>query len=145
MMMIGLWTEEKNKKKWGWWYLYLYLCLYLYCNWDDGTMISNKNKKHTKFDDDWEMGKTTEIYITITKKYKLWSCWYWWWYASEHDLSDNRKYENVKQIQKNLNDVDGEDDFAKYRLDSPTITTHIWKVTMMIGMKKIKWNQKQTQ
>ena len=42
-----------------------------------------------------------------------------------NDLSDNSKYENVKQIQKNLNDVDGEDGFARYQLDSTTITTHI--------------------
>ena len=45
---------------------------------------------------------------------------------------------NCKQIQKNLTDVDGEDGFARYQLDSTTITTHIRKVTMMIGMKKIQ-------
>ena len=43
--------------------------LYLYCNWEDGTMIWNKNKKQTKVDEDWEI--TTEIYIIIAKKYKL--------------------------------------------------------------------------
>ena len=65
------------------------------------------------------------------------------WY--HNDLSENRKYGNAKQIQKNLNDVDGEDDFARHQLDSTTITPHIWKVTMMIGMKKIKWNWETTQ
>jgi len=34
-------------------------------------MIWNKNMKQTKVDEDWEMGITTEIYITIAKKYKL--------------------------------------------------------------------------
>ena len=62
-----------------------------------------------------------------------------------NDLSDNSKYESAKQIQKNLNDIDGEDDFARHQLDSTTITTHILKVTMMIGMKKIKWNWGTTQ
>ena len=65
------------------------------------------------------------------------------WY--HNDPSDNKKYENTKQIQNNFNDVDGENGFARYQLDSTTITTHIWKVTMMIGMKKIKWIGKKTQ
>ena len=33
--------------------------------------------------------------------------------------------ENAKQIQKNFIDVDGEDGFARYQLDSTTLTTHI--------------------
>ena len=34
-------------------------------------MIWNKNMKQTKVDEDWELGITTEIRITIAKKYKL--------------------------------------------------------------------------
>ena len=80
-------------------------------------MQRNTNYDHVDIDDDMHLNKKRG------------------WY--QNDLSDNRKYENAKQIQKNLTDVDGEDGFARYQLDSTTITTHIRKVTMMIGMKKI--------
>ena len=42
-----------------------------------------------------------------------------------NDLSDNSKYENAKQIHKNLNGVDDDDNFVKYQLDSTTIIPHI--------------------
>ena len=35
------------------------------------------------------------------------------WY--HNDLSDNRKYENTKQIQKNLNYVDSDDSFRLFK------------------------------
>ena len=99
--------------------------------------------KQTKVDEDWEkytlqlqrntnydhVGNDDDMHLNKQKRE---------WY--HNDLSDNRKYENTKQIQKNLNYVDSDDNFARHQLDSTTITTHILKVTMMIGMKKIKWN-----